>query len=461
MGKEAKIGIGVIAILLVVFCVVLFKKFAGGKDATPATVPSPAANATESPATSGAITKGASVMSASGSDEAAPTGANGQGDPFDWRGGTSRRQDDADAGPRSDWRMPDRNTLPQQRAVDERFGGDSFDRTKGAVPQDGGETFDPFDHRNPLRGGAPVEADHGGHLTPAPEVRLRPSPEAIRTGATEPADDWRQGASTTPGAGGALQAESGRPSATDLAQNDSRSSMRGDAFVPATGLHSPSRRGSRTGQFQTAVVGDEGLGEPTNRLATSDASAYPQQGAVQSPQPQIAARTEVDAVHTGSHRVGPNDNLWTISQKVYGTGGFFKALAEHNRKKYPDPNDLQVGDVIDTPDAALLRQNYPVLCPKERPRAAAGYYREAALQSAKTAGREIYVVQEGDTLFRIAKSRWGDQTRAWEILQLNRDLLGSDAAYLKPGWKLVLPGNETVAEPSETLTRRPEPTYNR
>ena len=66
------------------------------------------------------------------------------------------------------------------------------------------------------------------------------------------------------------------------------------------------------------------------------------------------------------YTVGPNDSFWAISQKTYGTGAFFKALYEHNRKRMKDPNDLKIGQVLLVPDEATLRRLYPDLCPKPR-----------------------------------------------------------------------------------------------
>ena len=68
--------------------------------------------------------------------------------------------------------------------------------------------------------------------------------------------------------------------------------------------------------------------------------------------------------HDGKYDVEPNDSYWTISEKVYGTGGYFKALAEQNRSKIGNEDRLTPGDVILTPSVAQLEKSYPELCPK-------------------------------------------------------------------------------------------------
>ena len=59
----------------------------------------------------------------------------------------------------------------------------------------------------------------------------------------------------------------------------------------------------------------------------------------------------------------PNDNYWIISKKVYGNGGYFKAIYEHNRRQHPKADRLQVGETLETPDVAYLQKTYPDLCP--------------------------------------------------------------------------------------------------
>lgn len=50
-----------------------------------------------------------------------------------------------------------------------------------------------------------------------------------------------------------------------------------------------------------------------------------------------------------------------------------------------------------------------------------------------------YVVQPGDSLWRIAEQKLGAGERYPEIISLNADLLGNGPDFLKPGWRLQLP----------------------
>ncbi|HUY87201.1 MAG TPA: LysM domain-containing protein [Pirellulales bacterium] len=151
----------------------------------------------------------------------------------------------------------------------------------------------------------------------------------------------------------------------------------------------------------------------------------------------------------GVYFVEANDSFASISKKVYGAEGYFKALHEYNRERFPNPNQIDAGDEIATPDVALLKKNYPKLCPKRR--TAPSEPREGAMRlasSAATARRgRSYLVAKGDTLFDIAKRELGKASRWREIYDLNQDVLGADFNYLSPGMELLLPDGGEKPDP--------------
>ena len=156
----------------------------------------------------------------------------------------------------------------------------------------------------------------------------------------------------------------------------------------------------------------------------------------------------------------PNDTFWLISQKVYGSGGYFKALAEHNRGKVAQRDKLRVGETIATPTIAQLEQTYPELCPKPSHRESVRNRASLASTHGGYGGGRTYEVQEGDTLFDIARNELGKVTRWAEIYELNRDALGKDFDYLTPGMQLILPPKDAPASTDKT-TRRPGSVYDR
>ncbi len=139
-----------------------------------------------------------------------------------------------------------------------------------------------------------------------------------------------------------------------------------------------------------------------------------------------------------TYQVKANDTYWTISERLYGTGSYFKALYEHNRLRSDGADRLSTGVELQTPDAATLERLYSELCPKVE-RAAATSSNVKRPIGADT-GRK-YLVEEGDTLLEIARRELGKPTRWAEIYQLNREQAGIDLDYLRPGTELILPAD--------------------
>jgi nucleoid-associated protein YgaU len=57
-----------------------------------------------------------------------------------------------------------------------------------------------------------------------------------------------------------------------------------------------------------------------------------------------------------------NDSFWSISERVYGTGAYYKALYQVNRDRVPLPDRIPAGLEILTPPRAELHRLYPDLC---------------------------------------------------------------------------------------------------
>ena len=59
--------------------------------------------------------------------------------------------------------------------------------------------------------------------------------------------------------------------------------------------------------------------------------------------------------------VQENDTFWSISQRAYGTGHYFKALYEYNKGHLNGPDHLPVGQKIVAPPINTLREKFPHL----------------------------------------------------------------------------------------------------
>ena len=164
--------------------------------------------------------------------------------------------------------------------------------------------------------------------------------------------------------------------------------------------------------------------------------------------------------------VQPNENYWVISKHLYGTGAYFKALYELNRKQHPRADRLKTGDVILAPSVEVLAHRFPDLCPTPKHHQALTQSQQhgsvhAVSQQHMPAGSRVYVVEEGDTLFDIARYELGKASRWSEIYDLNRQVLGDDMDYLRPGTQLVLPNAAGHGEEADAITQRPADAFRR
>jgi nucleoid-associated protein YgaU len=154
-------------------------------------------------------------------------------------------------------------------------------------------------------------------------------------------------------------------------------------------------------------------------------------------------------VENGQYTVQPGDTLWSISEKVYGTGGYFKALGARNRAILPRSDKLTVGTQVAVPPTSELERDFPSLCPRQRKSALVQPRTAPPASATRRSGSDVYIVNEGDTLFDIARYELGKASRWAEIYDLNRDVLGEDFDYLRPGTELVMPARtEAAARPS-------------
>lgn len=130
------------------------------------------------------------------------------------------------------------------------------------------------------------------------------------------------------------------------------------------------------------------------------------------------------------------DSYWSIAVEIYQDGRFFRALYEHNKPVAPS-FELEPGIRLSTPAKSDLVKLWPDKCPREESDRADG------VNGLETeSGKQVYVTEQGDTLFEIAGQKLGQASRYLEIYHLNRDRLNSNVNSLSPlsaGLRLVLP----------------------
>ncbi len=225
------------------------------------------------------------------------------------------------------------------------------------------------------------------------------------------------------------------------------------------------------GAYPPAYPDQSRFGQPQSRLAAEPQYApanevrprYQPPATLPGVLPPAAVAAGVSSAESGTataarkddkYVVQPNDNWWTITQRVYGNGAFYKALHEYNHREYPRP-DLAVGDTIRTPDLAVLQKNYPDLTPKARKPAAVAGTHMTNVSAKLRPGTRSYTVQQGDTMFDIARFQLGKASRWTEIYELNRDTLSEDFDFVRPGTILLLPADEARGDRPDTTARTP------
>ena len=62
---------------------------------------------------------------------------------------------------------------------------------------------------------------------------------------------------------------------------------------------------------------------------------------------------------------GPEDSFWSISEKIYGSGTYYRALFRHNEGQVLRPDQIRAGIEVRTPPLTMLKQLYPADYPSE------------------------------------------------------------------------------------------------
>lgn len=282
-------------------------------------------------------------------------------------------------------------------------------------------------------------------------------------GAARPLDSSRQTADTRNLAGGLSPSQSGGQDPFSVARLNDRGT---GADSPAKPLLQPVDQASND-RYAPHYRKDESLRgtvppvpKPSNM---EPAPAFNLGNTLQSPDPRpfdragtaptrplgasptaygdLAARNNSEPPRRAdsTYVVQPNDNYAKISKRLYGNEAYYQALAQYNIKKYPNVHDLQPNDVILTPTVAELEKLYPGSCPSATHREAMASRSRSPNAPSHVGDGQVYVVQEGDTLFDIANSELGKASRWPEIYERNKETLGKQFDYLTPGMRLVMP----------------------
>jgi nucleoid-associated protein YgaU len=137
-----------------------------------------------------------------------------------------------------------------------------------------------------------------------------------------------------------------------------------------------------------------------------------------------------------THTVGTGEDLWSISEKYYGTGYNWSDIAEAN--KLTNPNQIEVGQALTIPNVspkATEAVSTPTIEPtqesKMTPTNTPAITPEAASTEAST-----YVVKKGENLWKIAEAVYGS---GYNWVDIARDNSLTNANSISTGQELRLP----------------------
>lgn len=153
------------------------------------------------------------------------------------------------------------------------------------------------------------------------------------------------------------------------------------------------------------------------------------------PQPGPIGTGPTEGSRGQLHRVEKGETLWSIAEKYYGDGNFYRQLQTHNADRIASNGTIQPGTNLIIPSRAELDGKPRTVDVAEVPTTPRSGSNDSTTGSPKT---WVYVVKRGDVLGTIAQRELGTVKRIGEILKLNEDKISS-ADEIWVGLELRMP----------------------
>ena len=133
------------------------------------------------------------------------------------------------------------------------------------------------------------------------------------------------------------------------------------------------------------------------------------------------------------HTVASNEDLFKIAKKYYGDGNKWMLIFNANQNRIHDRNSLKIGTELVIPDAEAAAPPPPKAAKVED----AGQGVKGSENTTKSNAKE-HIVQEGDSLYKLAIKYYNDGTKWQAILDANAATL-KKKKDLKLGQTLIIP----------------------
>lgn len=146
----------------------------------------------------------------------------------------------------------------------------------------------------------------------------------------------------------------------------------------------------------------------------------------------FAGAAYADASVPTEAEIRPGDSFWLISERVYGSGAYFKALYRFHEASIAEPDRLPAGRTLEIPPLETLRELFPEDVPSDT-------------TSTDVARLRSYRTKVGDTALSVAQSQLGDASRWTEVFRLNQRAVSAPDAPLPEHYELKLPPAPMVA----------------
>ncbi|MGQ3685642.1 MAG: LysM peptidoglycan-binding domain-containing protein [Candidatus Loosdrechtia sp.] len=136
------------------------------------------------------------------------------------------------------------------------------------------------------------------------------------------------------------------------------------------------------------------------------------------------------------HKVQPGEDLSKIARRYYGDVSKWSTIYNANRDKIQDHNFLRVGTELVIPGIDIQEEKKV----SQQPRLETtppSLSQVVEVESAKPAGR-IHVVQQGDSIYKLAVKYYNDGTKWNKILEANKKVI-KDPKSIRIGQELIIP----------------------